>query len=325
MRQWKLSANAAFFGAQRDRYTQYQPNRTLEEKFALVAQLDLIEGIELKYPFDLENVPLARRLLEQYGLELSAVNVDIKDATFFRFGALSAQDANARDLAATRLCRGMDIAAELGAGLVTTCPLAEGYDYPFEIDYGSAWRYFINTVQQVASHRDDVKLALEYQPHDMQAKPLLNNVGKMLHICAEVDRPNLGANLDVGHSFAAGEAPAEAATLLASKGKLFYMHSNDNTGDGVDWDMISGSVHFWHWLELLFTLDRIGYEGWLGADIAAHQLDAVRAFGANALMLQRMIAFLERMDLDEIARLVEEDGKSPEVYAYLSSHLIPET
>ena len=324
MRHWKLSANAAFFGKQSDGYTQYRPDRTLEEKFALVAQVEGLDGIELKYPFDLEDVELARRLLDQHGLELSAVNVDIKDATYFRYGALSAQSPVARQCAIARLCEGMDIAAELGANLVTTCPLADGYDYPFEIDYGAAWGHFIDTVIRVASYREDVKLVLEYQPHDMQANPLLNNVGKMLHVCAEVDRPNFGANLDLGHSFAAGEAPAEAAALLASKGKLFYIHTNDNTGDGGDWDMISGTVHFWHWLEILYTLDRIGYEGWLGADLAAHQLGPVDVFSANVRMLQRMIILLERMDIARIAEMVQEDGNIPQIFDHLMARLFPD-
>lgn len=322
MRRWKLSANAAFFGTQSDGYTQYQPDRTLQEKFDLVSQIDGLDGIELKYPFDLEDVELAGRLLEAHDLALSAVNVDIKDATYFRYGALSAPSAQARDKAVERLCAGMDIAAELGADLVTTCPLADAYEYAFEIDHGAAWQRFVQTVKEVSAYRDDVQFSLEYQPHDMEAKPLLNSVGKILFLCAEVDAPNMGANLDIGHSFAAQESPAEAATLLARKDKLFYIHTNDNPGDGGDWDMVSGSVHLWEWLELLYTLDRVGYEGWLGADIAAHQLDPVPAFRANVVMLQRMIAFLERMDLDSVENMITENNSQLKVLDYLSAKLL---
>lgn len=322
MMPWKLSVNAAFFGAQRDKYTQYQPARSLEAKLALIGQIDGLAGVELKYPFDLEDVPLAKSLLERYGLALSAVNVDIKDATYFRYGALSATSPQARETAMRRLCEGMDIAAELGANLVTTCPLAEGFDYPFEIDYGAAWDNLIASVREVASYRDDVRLVLEYQPHDMQAKPLLSNVGKMLYICSEVARPNLGANLDIGHSFAAGESPAEAATLLARAGRLFYIHTNDNTGDGGDWDMISGAVHFWAWIELLYMLKRLGYDGWLGADIAAHQLDPLPAFRANTMMLQRMATLVERLEAERMEELLRADGAAPEVLAYLAERLL---
>lgn len=322
MRNWKISVNAAFFGRQADAYTEYRPAIGLEEKIARVAAIDGVQGIELKYPFDLLDPAEAGALLRRYGLELSAVNVDIKDAALFRYGALSAAQPAARDAAVRRLQEGMDIAAELGAGLVTTCPLADGFEYPFAIDYAEAWANLLDSVQRVATYRPDVRFVLEYQPHDMQARPLLGNVGRMLHICAQVPMANLGANLDVGHSFAAGEAPAEAAALLAGVGKLYYMHANDNTGDGGDWDMISGSIHFWHWLELLVTLDQVGYAGWIGADVKAHQMDAPAAFGANTRMLLRMAALLERMDLEQLRAMIREDGNTPAIFDQLSTWVL---
>ena len=45
---WKLSANAGFFGLRRDRFVQYQPSRTLEEKFALVARVRGVVGVRMQ-------------------------------------------------------------------------------------------------------------------------------------------------------------------------------------------------------------------------------------------------------------------------------------
>ena len=320
---WKFSANAGFFGARRDRFVQYQPDRTLAEKFGLVAQVPDVTGIELKYPADFGDTALLNGLLERHGLAVSAVNVDTKDVNHFRYGALSARDADARQHAVGLLRAGMDMAAELGTGLVTTCPLADGYDYPFQVDYTDAWGHFVETVKAVVTHRSDVTLLLEYQPHEPHAKILMNNVGKVLHVCAEVGAPNLGANLDVGHAFAAGEAPAEAAALLAAQERLFYVHTNDNTGDGGDWDMISGTVHFWHWLELLYTLDRVGYSGWFGGDIMSKHMGPVDAYKANFMMVRRMTEMLRRLGPDRIAALVRKDGNTAEIYALLTSALAP--
>ena len=162
-----------------------------------------------------------QQLLEEHGLTLSAINVDTKDATHFRYGALSARSAKARQHAITLLQEAMDVAARLGTGLVTTCPLADGYDYPFQVDYASAWERFIETVRAAATHRSDIGLCLEYQPHEPHAKVMLGNVGAMLHVCAEVGVSNLGANLDIGHSLAAGESPAEAATSSGDKARSY--------------------------------------------------------------------------------------------------------
>ena len=324
MKKWKFCVNAGFFGKRRDRFTEYQPDRPLEEKFRLISQIKNIEGIELKYPFDLKDVSFAKQLLNDHSLICSAVNVDIKDAAYFRYGALSASSSEARDRAVTMLREGMDAAAELDANMVSTCPLAEGYDYPFQVDYTDAWGHLVESVRAVVTFRDDVRLALEFQPHEPHSRILLGNVGKMLHVCAEVGAPNLGANLDIGHSFAALESPAESASLLASKGKLFYVHTNDNTGDGGDWDMISGTVHFWHWIELLLTLHKIGYDGWLGGDIAPKHLGPVEAFDINTRMIQRMITLLHRIGVDKLESMVKVDGNTHEIYEYLTKNLIPE-
>lgn len=320
---WKFSANAGFFGLRRDRFVQYQPQRSLEERFELVAQVEGLTGIELRHPGAFEDLGLVKGLLERHELTLSAINVDTKDATHFRYGALSANSTEARQEAVRRLREAMDIAADFATDLVTTCPLADGYDYPFQVDYAAAWERYVETTRDVATYRADVRLCLEYQPHEPHAKILLNSVGKMLHVCAEVDAPNLGANLDIGHSLAARESPAEAAALLSSKGRLFYIHSNDNTGEGGDWDMISGTVHFWDWIEVLYTLDRIGYDGWIGGDIAPKHMGPAEAYRTNTLMIQRMTQLLRRIGSDKIAELVRQDGNIAETFDFLSAHLVP--
>ncbi len=321
MRTWKFSANASFFGPAHDRFNQYQPDRSLVEKFTLVAKVEGLTGIELKYPKDFEDVQLVRDLLEKHSLALSAVNVDTKDVAHFLHGALSNRHDEVREVAIARLKAAMDIAADFGADIVTTCPLSDGYDYPFQVDYTQAWANFIATAKAVVAHRQDVTLVLEYQPHDPHAKILLNNVGKMLYVCAEVDAANFGANLDIGHAFAARESPAESAALLASKGWLRYIHTNDNTGEGGDWDMISGAIHFWDWLELLYTLNQIGYDGWLGADLAPKHFGPVEAFQTNVHMIQRMTALLEQLGTATIAELLRKEGNSPEVYTHLSTFM----
>ena len=317
--EWKFTANAGFFGTRRDRFNQYQPDRSLEEKFALVAQVEGIRGIELKYPGDLDDLKRVRNLLDQYQLKLSAVNVNTKGVDHFRYGALSARSEQSRYKAAQLLKEGMDIAAEMGVGLVSNCPVIDGYDYPFQVDYSQAWENFITGLKDVTAHREDITLMLEFQPHDPNAKILLNNVGKVLYVFAEVGAPNLGANLDIGHSLAAGESPAESAALLARGDRLKYIHSNDNTGEGGDWDMISGTVHFWHWVELIYTLMQLEYDGWIGADLAPRHFGPVEAYNTNIMMVNRMTHLIQQAGLEQIQNLLEEDGNTPAIYEKLTT------
>jgi len=321
MRRWKYTANASFYGLRRDRFTQYQPAASVKEKLERIIATPGITGVELKYPFDFEDPKMIRSILGDSGLQVSAVNVDIKDSNYFRFGALSASDKAARDKTVELLTAGMDLAAEFGTNLVSTCPLADGYDYPFQLDFTDAWGLFVETVAKVCRHRDDVTLALEYQPHEPHAHILLNNVGKMLHVCNEVGLPNLGGNLDIGHSFAALESPAESAALLASQKRLSYIHASDNTGDGGDWDMLSGSVHFWHWVELLLTMDKIGYDGWIGADLMAKFSTAETFYSTNIRLIDGMIALIESVGEKKIRDLISENGSIPEIYDLMAERL----
>ena len=73
MKNWKFCVNSGFLGKRRDRFTEYQPARDLREKFSLASEIDGLYGIELKYPFDLGDVKLAKQLLEDSGLQCSAV------------------------------------------------------------------------------------------------------------------------------------------------------------------------------------------------------------------------------------------------------------
>lgn len=321
---WKYAANISFFGARRDRFNQYQPDRSLAERFALVASVEGMTGIELKYPADLQDPTLVTQLCEKHQLAISAINVNTKDITLFRYGALSSPHAESRDAAVHLLQQGMDLAAELGVELVTTCPLSDGYDYPFQYDYGLAWDHFIDSVRRAARHRRDVTLLLEYQPHDPVARVLLNNVGKLLHVCAEVGLPNLAANLDVGHALAAGEFPAESAALLARKGLLRYMHSNDNTGEGGDWDMISGSIHFWQWLELIHTLLKLRYQGWIGADLAPRHFGPVAAFRSNITLIEAMTRLVESVGVDQIDAMIRQEGSTTDLYEMFAASIAPE-
>jgi len=314
MSPWKYCANASFYGLRRDRFTEYQPARSVADKIALIAATPGLSGVELKYPFDFADPALVRSLLQDHQLTLSAVNVDIKDATYFRDGALSASKVEARDKAVSLLREGMDMAAEFGIDLVSTCPLADGHDYPFQTQHQIAWEHFIESVRRAAVHRSDVRLALEFQPHEPHARIMLSNVGKVLYVCQKVGLANVGANFDVGHSFCARENPAESAALLATENRLFYVHSNDNTGEGGDWDMISGSVHFWHWIELLMTLDAVGYRGWIGGDIMPKVFGPDEAYATNHRMVEMMWTLTESFGRERLAELTGKPGAIPALF-----------
>lgn len=292
---WRYAANAGFFGGRRDRFAQYRPDCSLDEKIRRVAGVRALTGIELKYPRDFESPGETTRLVADVGLVVSAINLDLKDPRWFSHGALSAPSRETRGRAISMGREALDLAAETGSGIVTTCPVMDGHDYALQREHVAAWDALCGSVSDIAAHRRDVSLLLEYQPRDPLAHIMLGNVGAVIETCLSIGSENLGVNLDVGHAFAAAENPAESAARLARHRLLRYIHSNDNPGDGGDWDMVSGSGHLFEWLDLVWTLRSVGYEGWMSGDIAPRFFDASRAFAANVAMIEALTDMAEEL------------------------------
>lgn len=296
----RYSIILGFMGRLQDRFSTYHAERSLEEMLALVSQVEGATGVEMVYPSHFDDLALVKDLLAKYNLTLSAVNVNIKGDPRWHQGALTARDAATRAEAVRWIQTGMDIAAELGANLVTCCPLADGHDYPFEIDYAQAWRHFVEGFRAAADHRPDVRLSMEYKPSEPRARVVIPNASRCLYACADIDRPNVGVTVDFGHALYAGESSAESVALLAQAGRLFLCHGNDNYRNW-DWDLIPGTVNFWDMVESSFVMRQVGYDGWLTFDVFPARLDPVRTMQSSLRMYEAVETMIDRIGQQTLA------------------------
>ncbi len=137
----------------------------------------------------------------------------------------------------------MDIAAELGCGLINIWNGQDGYDYPFEADYLQEREWLVSGLRECAQHRADVRVSLEYKLKEPRNRSYLGTAAGTLLIAQEIGLPNVGVTIDVGHALVAYEDVGESIAMLSHAGsKLFHMHFNDNYRLWDD-DMIVGSVH----------------------------------------------------------------------------------
>jgi xylose isomerase len=309
----------AFMGRLKDRFSFYQKERTVEEKIALASQVEGVSGVEMVYPNDFSDVAEVKGLLQKYHLHLVAVNVDLKGDPRWHRGALTSSDSATRQEAVQWLRCGMDIAAELEANLVTCCPLADGHDYPFEIDYARAWQDFIDCLRAAAQHRDDVRLSLEYKQSEPRARVILPSASKALYALCQIDRPNVGVTLDMGHALYAGESCAESVALLAQAGKLFLVHTNDNYRNW-DWDLIPGTVNFWDLIESIYYLRRMGYEGVITFDVFPARLDPVKTMEMSLRMCHLAESLVDQIGMETLARSIE-TGDFIQTMALIQSYL----
>jgi xylose isomerase len=218
-------------------------------------------------------------------------------------------------------CRRMiDIVAKMGITRITNCPLNDGADFAFELDYARAYDHAAETFLAVASHCPDIRWCIEYKPSDPRARCLFDTAGGTLSFVQMVGAANLGVTLDIGHAIAAGERPAQSAALLARAGKLFYVHLNDNDG-AFDWDLPPGVVRFWETLEFLHALPGLGYANdWFSFDIVSKEYDPMQVYGQSFAMARKLESIAGRFDEARLAELVRARNPTATM-AYLFSLL----
>ena len=293
-------------GQQRDRFHVYTEPRSLAERLDMLRRIPGCQGIEVVYPAEFRDLEAGAQEIRRSGWPVSAVNLNVKGDAKWRKGSFTSTNKGIRDNAVGDLKACMDLAAELGANLVTCCPLIDGHNYCFQVDYRDQWHWLVEGIRTAASYRNDVRVSLEYKINESRNYCILADSGRALHLCDEIGLENVGITYDVGHALIAHEAPAATTTLVADAGKLFYMHFNDNASDW-DWDMIPGSVHVWDLLETLYYLNRLSWEGWFCYDVLTRSGDDVIGVQTATLKVMSIAEqLLDKIGRDRLAELIAE-------------------
>lgn len=288
-----------------DRFSSYGKAHDLAGKFAAVARVEGLEGLELVYPFDFADDVETKRLLAHYNLAVSSVNVNLKAEEKFHLGSLTRRDPGIRREAVYYIKNAMDIAARLGCNLITMCPIADGFDYLFQSDYLQAWNWFLDGIGEAARHRTDVRASLEYKVNEPRSHVILPNMGVSLLVCLKVGIPNVGVTMDMGHAMLVYESPAASVAILAEANRLFLVHVDDNYREW-DWDMIPGSVNPWDLIEMMFYLKHLDYDGWLVSDVVPFRLDPVKVCSATYRNLVWADKVVERIGMERLWKFIRE-------------------
>ncbi len=305
----KLAVISSFLGGVRNRYIQYKQDRSLEEKFKLASKIENIDGLELCYPADFDDLTLLRSLLKDNGFGVPSINVRSRRTGKWLRGAFTSEVASERSEVVDDFKKALDIAADLGVPRISTCPLNDGHDYVFEMDYLQAYEYAEETFGAICEHNRDIKVCIEYKRNDPRARCLLASAGETLAFCYSVGAENLGVTLDIGHALLAGERPAQSIALLQRAGKLFYVHLNDNDRNW-DWDMLPGAYNLWEFVEFFYYLKEVGYtDDWYAYDVMTKEIDTVEHFNAATRITRKMEGMADRIDRKTMSKLMR--GRNP--------------
>ncbi len=199
-----------------------------------------------------------------------------------------------------------EAALDLGCDLLSLWPGQDGYDYCLQADYRQEREWIEEAIRSLARSFPKVRFALEYKAKEPRTHSYLARCGDTLLMALRAGEPNVGVTIDVGHSFVAGENVAEAAVMLASYGdRLFHLHFNDNYRFWDD-DMIVGSVHFPEYVELLFWLREVRYDGWDSMDQYPYREEAQGALRESIEFLKAIDRRLDKGAMQEMREIVRE-------------------
>ena len=299
----KMSIITGFLSKTKDRFHEYNESLELEQKFHLMTKIDGYDGVEIVYPYEVRDPGDTQRLLGKYGLNVAAVNVNVKAEPEFRNGGLTSGNKEIRDKAVRFIKEAKDFAKAVGADKVTCCPLGDGYEFPFQFDYAKAWKYLVETFGEAGSYQTQIPLFIEYKPSETRGQCFVDTAAKALCLLHDIQCDGMGVTLDFGHSIYGKENPAEALALLAESPYSYYIHINDNDGKW-DWDYFCGTKHFLEYVEFLYYLKKYGYEGYLTSDTSPTRWDIVGTFEANSRISNKIWDLLERIDIREMERLI---------------------
>lgn len=317
----KLAIITAFLGGVKNRYMQYNENRDLQSKLKLASKVERLDGLELCYPADFEDVHLLKKLMMDYGFGVSSINVRSRRQGKWLRGSFTSSIQSERKEVVEDFKRAMDLAAEIGSPRISTCPLNDGHDYVFEMNFFDAYKYAEETFSAICEHNRDIKVCIEYKWNDPRTRCLFGSAGETLAFCHSAGANNLGVTLDIGHSIQAGERPSQSLAMLQRAGKLFYVHLNDNDRNW-DWDLLPGSYNFFEFIEFFFYLKEAGYDNdWYAYDVMSKEVDTVRHFNLVTKLTRKLEEVSAKLDREKVLELMKNRNPNDSI-EYLYDTLI---
>lgn len=301
MASYKIASGFAPFSPCTDRFNWkgYRDPMSLEEQMAAASRIRGLTGTGLDYPYQFTDPATVKQMLSRYRLAFCTLEIGLYPDRKWKRGTYTSPDPAVRREAIDMSKRALEVAAELGADDVLMWPGQDGFDYPLATDYQRSWELMVDAIKEIASHRPDVKIAIEYKKQEPRANIHIRNAGVLLSLLHDVGMANVGGCIDLGHSLAAGENPGEAVVLLARAAKLFQVHVNDNYRDW-DHDLVPGSVCFWETLEFFYWLRRCGYAGWYVLDIYPYREDGSAALQAGVDRVKYFLDTVQRIDTPQM-------------------------
>ncbi len=245
-------------------------------------EIEGISGIELHVPTEINtaNEKEIGKVLDGYGLKMVQLCGHTWTEKRFKNGALADADLKIRQQAVDRVKEALDMGARFDVPISVLWPATDGNDFPLQQSYLDLYERYVESVRKILEHLHKngyaTKICIEPKPFEPRSHILMGNTAQALTIVNEVDDPNFGINLDIGHSLIAHENLEDQLGLVLRYGRLYHTHFNDNDQQ-ADMDVPPGVVNFIRLVSFMFVLEEAEYDGWYGLDLFPYR-DSPRSY-----------------------------------------------
>jgi len=302
----------------------YKEENTAEDRIKGLAEIKDLQAVELCYnPDGDENDEVdavkIKAICDKYNVKVSGVNAPLNGNKMFGFGSLTNTNPEYRQKAIQWCKDTVDFCRTVGGEFVNLWMGQDGFDYSFQTDYTKQWDLMVEAVREICDYAPDLKIALEFKLREPRNRCTLDTAGTTLLLARDVDRPNVGLTVDLGHVFQTGQNIAQVVELCARYNMLYNLHINDNYGTWDD-DMMVGSVRYVEYIELCYSLRKIGYNGWTSVDIFPFRENAFRAAEESIEMMKIFDEAVDKIGMDKIEECIR-GNDATEIYRLIRQYI----
>jgi len=287
-----------------------------------VGRTDGIDGIELHLPTEIDdsNAGEIEKVLADCNLRMVQLCGHTWTEKQYRFGALAEADAAVRAAAVDRVKAALDIGARFDVPISVLWPATDGNDFPLQTDYVGLYDRYVESVREILDYLHangyNTRVCIEPKPFEPRSWIMMGTTAQALCIVNEVDDPNFGINLDVGHSLIARENVEDQLCLVCRYDRLYHTHFNDNDQQ-CDADLPPGSVNLQRLVSVMYVLDQVGYDGWFGLDLFPYRDEPRKFMELSVENLTLARAVVELMNEKGAPELRASGRAGPEISALM--------
>ncbi len=262
-----------------------------------------ITDLELNYPEHFEQITAAQinGMLSDAGKVCSGCAVRFRDD--FKHGEFS--DPSNRRKAVDLAKETVDVIRSMGGTCLSIWLAFDGYDYPFQLDYMTAWDAIADSITEIAEYAGELSVSVEFKPRDPRSFSMVPNTGYSLRLLDQIGRPNVGMTLDYCHSLMAAESPAMSLAMAAREKRLFGIHLNDGYGLGDD-GLFFGSINQMRALEFVYYLKKYAYDGLVYFDTFPVREDPTEETSINLWMFTTLSDRIDSFGVEKIDALLRD-------------------